>query len=311
MGCAISRYVLRRLAQGIAVLIGVLVIVFLVGNMIGDPVALMLPETASQERIDALREELGFTDPLHVQFGRFLAGAVQGDFGVSLWQNVPALPLVLSRVPATFYLAAVTIGIAFPVAVLLGSIAALKPRSLVDRIVNVLALTGVSVVPFWLGLMLILIFPVTLGIGRTGGFGLSPGFVLLPALSLVFRIVGRLSQLTRSALLDEYSQSYIKLARAKGMSEPRVLLHALKNAALPVVTMGGDETIQMANGTVVIETVFAWPGIGFLFIQAINQRDVFLLYACVFVIAIIVVGVNLIVDLLYTYLNPKVRYGAK
>lgn len=299
----------RRLAQGVFVLVGVLAVVFLVGNIIGDPVALMLPETASQAQIDAMRNELGFNDPLREQFMRFVVGAVQGDFGISLWQNVPALPLVLARLPATAYLAAVTIGIAFPVAIALGSIAALKPRSMVDRTVNVLALTGVSVVPFWLGLMLILVFPVMLGIGRTGGFGLSPAYVLLPALSLVFRIVGRLSQLTRSALLDEYSQSYIQLARAKGMPERRVLFHALKNAALPVVTMGGDETIQMANGTVVIETIFAWPGIGFLFIQAINRRDVFVLYACVFVIACMVVVLNLLVDIVYAFLNPKVRYG--
>lgn len=289
-------------------LVGVLVVVFVVGNLIGDPVVLMLPDTATTEQIEDMRQALGFNDPQWQQFIRFALGALQGDFGDSLWQNVPALPLVLSRLPATLYLAAVTVGIAFPVAILLGSLAALKPRSIIDRAVNVFALTGVSVVPFWLGLMLILIFPVTLGIGRTGGFGMSPAFVLLPALSLAFRIVGRLSQLTRSAMLDEYAKPYIKLARAKGMSERRVFVHALKNASLPIATMSGDETIQMANGTVVIETVFAWPGIGFLFIQSIQQRDLFLLYATVFVIACIVIIINLLVDILYTYLDPQIRY---
>lgn len=302
------RYATRRVAQGAFVVVGVLFVVFFVTRVIGDPVALMLPLEATAEQRAALRDSLGFSAPLYQQFVTFLGDAVRGDLGNSLRHNIPALPLVLGRLPATAYLAAVTMLIAIPTAILLGAIAAFKPGSFLDRIINGLSLGGVSVVDFWFGLMLILIFGVTLGWLPSGGYGTAQ-HVILPALALALRPIGRLSQLTRSAMVEEYAKPYIKMARAKGMPEHRVFFHALKNASIPIITLAGDDIADLAGGTVVIEFVFAWPGLGLLLLQSIGNRDIMLVQATALVIAVLVVLVNLVVDLTYAYLDPKIRYA--
>lgn len=273
----------------------------------------MLPLGASEQAHAELTAALGLDAPLHVQLGRFIRGAVVGDFGDSFWQRVPALSLVIDRIPQTLYLAGVALLIAVPTAVALGTWAALRPGTVADRIITIFSLGGVSIVNFWLGLMLVWLFAVNLGWFETAGFG-GFGFsglnnVILPAVTLAYRPIGRVAQFARSALLEEYGKPYVKMARAKGLSESRVFLHTAKNAAIPVVTLGGDEMIQLAQGTVVVETVFAWPGLGLLVVQAIENRDLALVEASVLILAGIVIVGNLLIDLVYTYLNPKIRYA--
>jgi peptide/nickel transport system permease protein len=278
-------------------------------HLVGDPVDLMLRPEATEEQRQALRERLGLNDPILIQFGRFVSGAVRGDFGESIWQRVPALPIVLNRLPATLYLTSATLLLAVPLSILLGIVSAIRPGSIVDRVVTVISLGGVSTADFWLGLMLILFFAVRLGWLPTSGYG-GFQFVILPAVALAFRPLGRISQVVRSAMLDQFSQPYVITARAKGLTERVVVyLHTLKNAAIPVATLVGDEAASLLNGAVVIETVFGWPGVGILLIQAIERRDLPLIEASVIVIAVMIVTVNLVIDLTYSFLDPRVRYG--
>ncbi len=305
---AIARYLLRRLLHSLFILFGLVIVVFFVTHMLGDPARLMLRPEATEEQVQALRDSLGLNDPMYVQFGRFLSDLSHGEFGDSLWQRVPALPIVIDRIPATLYLTGVTLLIAFPLAILLGVISAIRPRSLADRIVTVVSLGGVSTADFWIGLMLILFFAVQLGWLPTSGYG-GPEFVVLPAIALSLRPMGRISQVVRSAMLDEMSKQYMVTARAKGLKERTVVTtHALKNAFIPVITLGGDEAAALLNGAVVIETLFGWPGVGILLIQAIERRDLPLIEAAVLTIAVMIVTVNLLVDLTYALLDPRVRY---
>ena len=306
---AIGRYLARRLAHSVLVLLGLIVVVFFVTHAVGDPARLMLRPEATEEQVQAVRDRLGLNDPLYVQFGRFVGNVLRGEFGDSIWQRVPALPVVLDRVPATLYLAAVTLGVAIPLAIVLGVVSAVRPRSPVDRGVTVVALAGVSTADFWLGLMLILLFAVQLGWLPTSGYG-GLDYALLPAAALAVRPIGRVSQVVRSAMLDQLGQGYVATARAKGLRERVVVFsHALKNAAIPILTLVGDEAASLLNGAVVIETVFGWPGVGILLIQAIERRDLPLIEAAVVVIAVMIVTVNLVVDLAYTLFDPRVRYA--
>lgn len=302
-----SSFLLARATQSLLVILAAFLLVFVIGTVIGDPVDLMLPVEASDAVRDELRRSLGFDQPLHIQFYNFLVRVSQG-FGESIWQSVPALPLVLSRLPNTLYLAGVALLIAVPASLVLGAIAAIRPRSFADRVINVFSLGGVSIVDFWLGLMLILIFSVQLGWLPTGGYGGgSFAYVILPAVTLAYRSIGRLAQFTRSALLDEYAKPYVATLRAKGLSEKRVFLHTMKNASIPVITLSGDEMASLVNGAIVVETVFAWPGIGSLLLSAIGQRDLFLIEAAVFVMTVTIIVINFLIDLTYAWLDPKVR----
>ena len=302
------RYVARRLVASVAVIFALIAVVFFMLHLVGDPARLMLPQEATAEQYEALRRQLGLDDPLYVQFGRYLAGLARGDFGTSLWQGVPALTLVLDRLPNTLYLTLVTMAIAVPTAVGLGVLAALKPNSAMDRAITVFSLGGISIANFWLGLMLILLFAVELRWLPTSGFG-GLSFVILPAVALALRPIGRIGQLTRATVLDEMSKLYVNTARSKGLPERTVVVrHTLRNAALPVITLTGDELAGLLNGAVVIETLFAWPGLGSLMIQAIEHRDLPIVEASLFVVAVTVVLLNLLVDLSYSVLDPRVRY---
>lgn len=307
-----GRYVLRRLSHSLFAMVAILALVFLGGRMIGDPAYLIMGPFASEESLEALRVSLGLHQPLHVQFVEFIGRVFRGDFGQSFYHNQPVLPVVLSRLPATLLLAGGTVLLAHPIAVLLGVVAAWRPGSLVDRIVNVISLGGISIVNFWSGLMLILLFAVTLGWLPTSGYGglADLRYLILPVLALSLRPLGRLSQVSRSAAMDELSKPYVKMARAKGLRERRtVFVHVLKNASIPMITLAGDDITALLNGIVVIELVFAWPGIGLLFIQSLEQRDLPVIEALIFVIAIMVIIVNLVVDIAYSYLDPRVRYS--
>ncbi|MHB1007576.1 MAG: ABC transporter permease [Chloroflexota bacterium] len=303
-----GRYIARRLFHSIFVLIGLTIVVFVISRIIGDPARLMLPLTATEQQYLDLREALGLNDPEWVQFVRFAGDVARADFGQSMWQHVPALPLIVERVPATLLLAFVTIAFAVGIAVPLGVVAAVRPRSITERIITVFSLGGVCVPDFWLGLMLILVLAVGLGWFPTSGYG-SWEYIVLPMLTLTFRPLGRISQVVASSMLDELSKPYITTAQAKGLSERVVVFyHALKNAAIPIITLTGDEIANLTNGAVVVETVFAWPGVGLLFIQAIQRRDFPVIQAAVFVVALGVIAINLVVDLLYAYADPRVRY---
>lgn len=303
-------YLVRRLIYSIAVVIGVSVAVFIITHQLGDPVRMLLPLESSEEQYQRAREILGFNDPVLVQFARFSIKAAQGDFGDSLWMDVPALPLVIERLPATFLLAGTSIIIALVLAIPLGILAALKPRSWLDHITSLSALLGMSIADFWLGLMLIFIFPVSLGLFFTSGYGTWQHLVL-PAVTLAARPLGRISQIVRSSVLDELDKNYVMAARARGLSEQATLVgHALRNASIPIVTLTGFELTRLLAGfTVVVEAVFGWPGVGLLAVDAIERQDLPLLQADVFVVAMIVVVINLLIDLLYGALDPRIRYS--
>jgi peptide/nickel transport system permease protein len=309
-GIAITAYLTKRLAHSVLVLIGLLLFVFLLGHGIGDPAKMMLAPEASYEQYVATRAQYGFDQPLHIQFIRTATDWVRGDFGDSLWQRVPALPIAISRVPATLHLALATALIAIPTAIIIGTISAIKPRSWLDRALTVISLAGVSTAEFWLALMLILLFAVQLGLLPTSGYG-GIEHTILPALALAFRPIGRIAQVARGAMLDEMSKPYVVTARSKGLAE-RVCTfgHGFRNAAIPIVTMSGDETASLLNGAVIIETVFGWPGLGGLLIQAIGRRDLPLIEATVLVISIMIITLNLLVDLLYTRIDPRIRFGS-
>ena len=302
-----SSYVVRRLAQSVIVLVGISAVVFIILHLTGDPTLLMLPPDASAEEISRFRRAMGFDDPLPVQYWRFLRGALRGNFGHSLRHDEPALHLVVERMPATLELTAVALGLALVLAIPAGIVSAVFRNTALDYVSTVIALLGQAMPTFWLGIMLILIFSVGLGLlPSSGRAGLAN--LILPAITLGLFTTARIMRLTRSGMLEVLGQDYVRTARAKGVGEPEVVWkHALKNAAIPVVTIVGLELGTLLGGAIITETIFAWPGVGRLSVQAIYNRDYPLVQASVFVLASIFVLVNLVVDLLYTYLDPRIR----
>lgn len=304
----ITAYLIRRLLQSILVLVGVSVVVFVVTRAIGDPARMMLPLEATEEQVEAFRDAMGFNDPLWVQFWNWAKDAARGDFGHSLWQRTPAMTLVLERMPATLLLCFTAITLAVLASLPLGILAALRPRSWLDKITTSFSLIGVCIPDFWLGLMLILVFAVVIHLFFTSGYG-SWRHLVLPAITLAARPWGRITQIVRTSMMDEMHRVYMMTARAKGLSEQKIIVgHALKNASIPIVTLAAWELTRMLAGyTIVVETVFAWPGFGNLAMQAIERRDLTLIQADVFVVALIVVAMNIIIDFIYAALDPRVR----
>lgn len=304
-----TAYLIRRLIHSVFVLIGVSLLVFFVGRMIGDPARLMLPLEASEAQVEALRARLGFDQPIYIQLFKFLGDLARGDFGMSIWQGVPAMSLVISRFPATVYLTLAVVGFSLLVALPMGIVAAIWPRSAIDRLTTVISVTGVSMPTFWLALMLIIVFAVNLNWFKTSGYG-GVEYLILPVLALSVTHIGRIAQVVRSCMLDELSKPYITTARSKGLQENEtVVRHALRNAAIPVITLTADEVAGLINGAVVIEVIFAWPGIGMLALDAIERRDFPVVQADVMLVAAVVVIMNLVVDLAYAYVDPRIRYA--
>jgi ABC-type dipeptide/oligopeptide/nickel transport system permease component len=302
------RYTLKRLWYTVYVVIGISLISFFFIHLSGDPVMLMLPGDASDQEIEELREHLGFNDPLSQQFLRFFFNAVRGDLGDSLYFHVPVMELVLERLPASLELAIAAMFIALIVAVPLGIISAVRRGTLLDMGSMFGALFGLSMPHFWLGIMLMLFFSVYLGWLPTSGRG-TLAHLCMPALSLGLPLMAMFARLTRSVMLEVLNLDYIRTARAKGLKESIVISkHALKNALIPLVTVAGMQFSALLGGTVIIETVFAWPGLGRLVVQAIFRRDYPLVQGIVFVLALIFVGMNLLVDILYVYLDPQISY---
>ncbi len=302
------RYTLKRLWYTVYVVIGISLISFFFIHLSGDPVMLMLPGDASDQEIEELREHLGFNDPLSEQYMRFFYNAVRGDLGDSLYFHVPVMELVLERLPASLELAIAAMFIALIVAVPLGIISAVRRGTLLDMGSMFGALFGLSMPHFWLGIMLMLFFSVYLGWLPTSGRG-TLAHLCMPALSLGLPLMAMFARLTRSVMLEVLNLDYIRTARAKGLKERIVISkHALKNALIPLVTVAGMQFSALLGGTVIIETVFAWPGLGRLVVQAIFRRDYPLVQGIVFVLALIFVGMNLLVDILYVYLDPQISY---
>jgi peptide/nickel transport system permease protein len=304
------QFILRRLLYSMGVIVGVSVFVFVITHMLGDPARMMLPLESTPAEVEAFRDKMGFNDPILTQFWTFSKNAVRGDFGDSIWQREPAMDLVMERLPRTMKLVAVATVLSLVVALPLGILAALKPRSLLDRTCTVSSLIGVSLPDFWLGLILILLFAVQWGIFKTSGYG-GWQFWVLPSVTLAARSIGQITLITRSAMIDELSQPYMATARGKGLSERAVVLnHALRNATIPIITLSAWQIARMVAGlTVAVETVFAWPGVGLLAIQAIQRRDLPLIQADVFVVALVVVVINLVLDVLYGFFDPRIRYS--
>jgi len=302
-------YILKRLFHSIFVLVGISLVVFIILHLTGDPAALLMPMDATPEQVAQFRKEMGFTDPIVVQYWRFFKGTLRGDFGQSFRHSEPALDLVMERMPATIQLTAAAMVIALVVAIPVGIISAIRRNSILDHIGMTGALLGQSTPVFWLGIMLILIFSVTIQWFPSSGRG-EIQHLVLPAITLGMFTMARTARMMRSSMLEVLGQEYIKTAKAKGLNPLAVILkHALKNAAIPVVTIVGMELGTLLGGAVITETIFAWPGVGRLAVQAIYNRDYPVVQAAVFLLASIFVLVNLVVDLLYTYLDPRVKLG--
>ncbi len=300
-------FLLRRLLQSLVVLLGVSFVVFFILFLTGDPAAVMLPPEATAEDIQRFRESMGFNDSFFVQYGRFLLGALQGNFGTSIRHGEPAFTLVVERMPATFELAGAALVIALMLAIPAGIVSAVRRNTVVDYISTVVALLGQSMPTFWLGIMLILFFSVQFQVLPSSGRGTWQHLVL-PAVTLGLFTTARITRLTRSGMLEVLNQDYIRTAKAKGVSDaPVVWKHALKNAAIPIVTIVGIELGTLLGGSVITETIFAWPGVGRLSVQAIYNRDYPVVQAAVFLLAATFIVVNLLVDLVYTYLDPRIR----
>jgi peptide/nickel transport system permease protein len=302
------RYLVRRLLLTIPVLLGVATLVFALIHFIpGDPAQAMLGEGAAPEDVAQLRARLGLDRPLPVQYASFLRGVMRGDLGVSLRNNQPVTQQILERLPATAELAIASMAVAVCIALPLGIIAAVWRGTSVDFGAMTLSLIGISVPNFWLGPLLAMIFSVELGWLPVGGRG-TFAHLILPSLTLGAALAAILARMTRASLLEELHEPYVLAARAKGVSRTRAVLHhAFRNSLIPIVTILGLQFGVVLTGAVITETIFAWPGIGRLLIQSISFRDYPLVQGCVLLIAVTYVGVNLITDLTYGFLDPRIR----
>jgi peptide/nickel transport system permease protein len=315
----VRRYLARRLLLLLPVLAGVSIVIFMVLHLSpGDPVEIMLGAQATQEDRARLRADLGLDQPLHVQYVRWLGHVIRGDLGRSLWMKRPVLAEVLLRFKATLILTGTALLLSTTIGIALGVASATRPNSLLDRLSAMASLFGASMPSFWLGIVLMVVFALQLGWLPAsgmyapydgGGLGDLLAHLLLPAVTLAAASVTIIARLTRATMLETLGQDYIRTARAKGVVERAVVLrHGLGNALIPIVTVVGVQAGYLLGGAVLTETVFAWPGVGTLMVQGILARDVPLVQGCVLVVALTFVLVNLAVDLLYAWFDPRIRY---
>lgn len=296
----------RRLVRLLVVMAGVSLVTFSILHVSGDPVALMMPEAPESDRA-VLRQAMGFNDPLVAQFGRFIGNAARGDFGTSFFHRAPAFGLVLERMSTTLTLTLLAMLLALGAAIPVGILSAIRRNSVLDHAATVVVFLGQSMPVFWTGIMLILLFAVRWRVFPVSGWD-SWGAAVLPAITLGTFSAPLLLRIVRSSMLEVISLDYVRTARAKGLSEWLVICrHALRNAALPLVTVAGLQFGLLLGGAVITETVFAVPGVGRLIVNAIRQLDFPIVQAGVFVLAMIIVSVNFVVDMLYLVLNPTVR----
>ena len=303
------RYLARRLLLTIPVLLGVATLVFALIHLVpGDPAQSMLGDTASPADVQRLRENLGLNDPLLVQYGKFMSGIARGDLGTSFRYGTPVTQEIRSRLLRTLQLAVAAMAVAILFAIPLGIIAAVYRGTAIDHSAMTLALAGISMPNFWLGPLLAILFAVILGWLPVAGTG-SPLHLVLPAATLGAALSAILARMTRASLLEELRELYVLSARARGVSRVRaVLRHAFRNSLIPIVTIIGLQFGAVLTGTIITETIFAWPGVGRLLIQAINFRDYPLVQGCILFISFTYVMVNLLTDLTYGWLDPRIRF---
>jgi peptide/nickel transport system permease protein len=305
----VQRFILGRFFQSIASMFVVSIVVFVLVRMSGDPIRIMAPPEASEADVALMRAYLGLDRPWPVQYWNFLSRAVQGDFGKSVRFRRPAMELIAERYGATLELGGLAVLIVIVIALPVGVYSAVRRGTPLDYLARAFAALGQAVPPFWLGLLLVLLFGVLLHVFPTSGRG-TPLHVILPGITLGWFAVAGLMRLTRSSMLDVLGTEYVKLARIKGLPERHVIWkHAFKNAALPVITFGALLFVALLNGSIIVETVFSWPGLGLLVIEAVDSRDYPIVQAVVMCLSAMYIGVNLVVDILYAYLNPKIRYS--
>jgi peptide/nickel transport system permease protein len=302
-------YLGRRLADLVVTVWGISTILFVVLRLSGEPVALMVTETTTPEQVAEIRHLLGFDEPLWKQYVRFLAQAATGDFGQSLRYFKPATALVLETLPATLGLTGAALAASAAVSLPLGILAAFRRGSWVDWLVGLFTVLGQAVPFYWLGIILMVVFAVWLRLLPSGGSG-GPAHLVLPAATLAAYSASRLTQLVRAGVAEVLHEDYIRTARAEGLPERLVLLrHALKNALIPTVTVAGLQLGYLLGGSVVVETVFAWPGLGRLMVESVQFRDYTMVQGVVLVYAVGSLAVNLLVDLIYSALDPRIRYA--
>lgn len=304
-----QRYILMRLIQSVFTLIGVSIIVFSLARLSGNPLDVLLPDEADDETFERISELWGLNDPWYIQYFTFVKNASRGEFGPSFkWQGRTAMELVLLHLPATLQLAGFSILVSVFLAVPIGVMSAVKKGTMLDTVGKLIALLGQSLPSFWLAIVMIWIFAVKLGWFPTSGRG---GFdhMILPGIALGWFSVASFMRLTRSSMLSVLDSEYIKLARIKGLPEWKVIWkHGLKNAAIPPLTVFGAIVVGQMTGSVTIETVFAWPGIGLLALQAVNARDYQVIQAVTMFISVLFIGMNLLIDILYAYIDPRIRF---
>jgi len=305
----VQRFIFRRFLQSLVVLVVVALVVFALARVTGNPADLLLPEDAGRDDREHLLKALGLDRPVHEQLGRFLTGALTGDLGMSIRYRKPAVEVFFERLPNTLTLVPIALVGAVIVAIPLGLLAAVYRGTIIDRVSGAIAVIGIATPAFWLGIVLIYIFSIQLGwlpSARMGG----PAHYVLPTITLGAFLVAGMMRLVRSSVLEVLDSEFVKLARIKGLSQTVVIWkHCLRNALIPVVTLFGVLFALLVTGAIVTETVFAWPGVGRLTYEAVIFRDYPLLQAVILMKAIIVLGVNLCVDILYAYLDPRVRYS--
>ncbi|MFO8059704.1 MAG: ABC transporter permease [Bacillota bacterium] len=311
------QYAMRKVANAIPIFLGVSILVFLLVHLTpGDPARLLAGPEAYEKDIEAIRERLGLNDPLHIQYWRFLSSALRLDFGRSFRTNRPVMQDIRTRFPNTLQLAVVAITWSAIFGVAIGVYAGVRPNSLGDSLSMGASLIGVSAPSFWIGLLLMLVFAYRLGWLPASGMGEALFSVdglrrmLMPAITLGTGTAAVMARMTRSSMLEVLNQDYIRTARSKGLGERTVLYrHALRNAMIPVITLIGLQLGVLLGGAVITEQVFAWPGVGTLVINGINARDYPMVQACILLIAVIFVVVNLFVDLTYSLIDPRIRYN--
>lgn len=306
-----QRYILLRVLQGIVTLLALSVVVFLLSRTAGDPVLLLVGTEVSAEEMEEVREDLGLNRPLVVQYWDYLTDIVQGDFGEAITARQPVSELIWDRFPATLRLAAVTMAFAFPVGVVLGVLCAVRRNKPTDLIGRTAAVIAQSLPSFWVGIVLILLFSVTWELLPASGTG-GPDHYVLPVISLGGFILAGITRLTRSSMLEVLGSEYIVFARARGTPELQIVFkQALRNAAIPVVTFAAVLFGFLLMGSIVIETVFSWPGLGRLAYQSIGSRDFPVIQAIVLLYGAMFVFLNLAADILYAWLDPRIRYGRR
>jgi ABC-type dipeptide/oligopeptide/nickel transport system permease component len=303
-----QRYVINRTLQGLFTLFIVTIIVFFFIRLTGDPVYLFAPQDARPEDINRIRAYLGLDKPVPVQYFLFFKKAIEGDFGDSIFWDHPAMEMVLDRFPATFLLGGASIIIALIIAIPIGLYSAIHKGGMIDNVGKVAAMMGLSMPVFWLGLMMILVFSLILGWLPTSGWGTVAHFIM-PATALGWILAAPIMRVTRSSMLDVLDSEYVKMLRIKGLPERAVLWgHCLKNAAIPIVTITGLQLGAILRGTLVTEVVFSWPGVGKLIVEAVYRFDFPVVQAGVILMVVIFVSINLLVDIIYAYIDPRIRY---